>query len=182
VTDPFSVSSDRCTWQFCTANADLRHQRRGAQLCREHALFTWSIVEDEIRRSGMSPADLQAEREEQARAKEAERERIAVKNAELGTVYYLRVGDHIKIGFAGNLHQRLTAYPPGSVLLAVEQGSLDVEASRHREFADFLAAGREWFVPGARLMDHVASLAASNAHVQYSGWEKRPAPTRRQVA
>ena len=96
-----------------------------------------------------------------------------------GTVYYLGLGEHIKIGFASDLFQRLTSYPPGSVLLAIEDGSLNTEAQRHKDFADYLAAGREWFDPGPRLVDHVDKLAATQAHARYTGWEKRPAKTRR---
>lgn len=182
MSDPFTVSSAICTWQFCTTRADLRYQRRGVPFCREHTLLAWSVVEDEIRHSSMSPDELRAEREATEKAKETERAERAAKNAESGTVYYLKVGDHIKIGFASNLFQRLTSYPPASVLVAVEDGSLNLEAQRHREFADFLDAGREWFVQGDRLMAHIETLAATGAHVRYTGWEKRPATRRRSVA
>lgn len=179
MTDPFSVSSEPCTWQFCQTKADMTYLRRGAQLCREHALFVWSIVDEQVRESQLTRDDLIGRQRKLQAEKDAELEARVARSNEQGTVYYLRVGEHIKIGFAGNLHQRLTAYPPGTELLAVEEGSLKVEAQRHKEFADFLAAGREWFDPGERLMSHIGVLAASRAHVQYTGWEKQPAKTRR---
>lgn len=74
MSDPFSVSNARCTWQFCEARADLRYQRRGASFCREHALFAWAVVEDEIRHSGMTADQLRAEREATEAAKQAELE------------------------------------------------------------------------------------------------------------
>jgi hypothetical protein len=73
-------------------------------------------------------------------------------------VYYLRVGDLIKIGTATNLARRLAEYPPNAQLLAVEQGYLRKEAERLAEFAEHLSARREWFAPGPRLMAHIAAI------------------------
>lgn len=73
-------------------------------------------------------------------------------------VYYGQIGDHIKIGTTTNLKSRMVAYPPNRRLLATEPGYEDVEAARHREFADLLDMGREWFTPGARLINHINNL------------------------
>lgn len=180
--DPFSVSREQCAWFLCTTGADMSYQRRGARLCREHALFVWSIVDEQMRESQLTRDDLVARREAVEAEKEAELQRRVARRTVSGYVYYLRVGEHIKIGYASNLFQRLSSYPPGSVLLAVEVGTLQVEAQRHREFADLLAAGREWFEPGPRLMDLIEGLASKKTHVHFTGWEKRPARTRRERA
>lgn len=82
-------------------------------------------------------------------------------NAPLHRVYYVRVGNLIKIGTTGNLRQRLNAYPPGSELLASEPGGTDLEARRHRQFRHLLAARNEWFRPGGDLMDHIAALSST---------------------
>lgn len=66
-------------------------------------------------------------------------------------VYYVRVGECIKIGTTTNLPSRLKAFGP-SEFLACEPGGLTVEGRRHRQFASDLAAGREWFHPSPALM------------------------------
>ncbi|WP_205670219.1 GIY-YIG nuclease family protein [Amycolatopsis sp. CFH S0078] len=74
------------------------------------------------------------------------------------TVYYLRVGKLIKIGTTENLRRRLTQYPPGSELLAIEPGGENLEHRRHCEFRASLAERKEWFVPSPELIAHVNRL------------------------
>ncbi len=74
-----------------------------------------------------------------------------------GLVYYIRINGQVKIGYTANLKQRSRNYPPGSELLAVEPGSKDLEAQRHRQFARDLARGRE-FQESATLTEHIAGL------------------------
>lgn len=78
-------------------------------------------------------------------------------------VYYLRIGDHIKIGTTYRLDERVKAYPPGVRVLATEVGDRSVEGRRLRQFNEYLAYGREWFHPGARLLDHIAALRGEAA-------------------
>lgn len=73
-------------------------------------------------------------------------------------VYYLQVGDHIKIGCTVNIKQRLTGYPLNRRLLATEPGYELEEAHRLTQFAEFRDMGREWFRPGPRLVDHINRL------------------------
>jgi hypothetical protein len=73
-------------------------------------------------------------------------------------VYYLRVGDLVKIGTTNNLKRRLRAYPPGTVVLATETGSFQREAQRHEQFADYLAERKEWFTLGPDLIKHIEDL------------------------
>lgn len=85
-------------------------------------------------------------------------QRHAAANSRWHRVYYLRVGDMIKIGTTRNLQRRMAAYPPGSVLLAVEPGGEDVEAIRHRQFGHLLMERNEWFRPAPDLMAHIAEV------------------------
>ncbi|MBB4931860.1 hypothetical protein F4561_002680 [Lipingzhangella halophila] len=73
-------------------------------------------------------------------------------------VYYVQIGDAIKIGTTINVRQRMNGYPPNKRLLAVEDGGYDVEAERHRQFASFVAFGKEWFRPEAPLIKHINGL------------------------
>lgn len=75
-------------------------------------------------------------------------------------VYYVQVGEHIKIGTTTNIKSRMVAYPPNRRLLATEPGHEELEAERHREFSGLLDMGREWFRPGPALIDHINALRA----------------------
>lgn len=73
-------------------------------------------------------------------------------------IYYVQIGEHIKIGTTTNVKRRLAAYPPNRRLLATEPGHETLEAERHRQFAGLLDMGREWFRPGAALVEHINGL------------------------
>lgn len=79
------------------------------------------------------------------------------KRAESGIVYYIRFSDRVKIGFTTSLRSRLLALPVDEVL-AAEPGTYDLETERHRQFAQDLAAGREWFNLSDALRAHVTSV------------------------
>ena len=77
-----------------------------------------------------------------------------------GWIYYLRVGDKIKIGFSANVKRRLKSYPPESELLAVHPGTQELEKSLHKEFGHSLSDGREWFTPNLALTEHIDKVTA----------------------
>lgn len=72
-------------------------------------------------------------------------------------VYYLRLGDRVKIGTSRSPRQRLAALP-GEELLALELGDASLERARHREFAADRLGTSEWFALSAALRDHVARV------------------------
>lgn len=76
-------------------------------------------------------------------------------------VYYMKVNQYVKIGTAVDLNSRLSAYPPGTQVLATEPGSYELETKRLRQFSEYLAARREWFHPGPRLMQYIEGLRAA---------------------
>lgn len=78
-------------------------------------------------------------------------------------VYYVQVGELIKIGYSGRLAARIRSYPPDSTLLAVEQGTVRLERERLSQFAHLLAACKEWFRPAPDLLAHIASLQPAAA-------------------
>lgn len=77
----------------------------------------------------------------------------------LDVVYYLRLGERVKIGTTFAPRQRFAALPHDEVL-AFERGGRDLERRRHREFADDRLGTSEWFALGAGLRAHTAVLAA----------------------
>lgn len=76
-------------------------------------------------------------------------------------VYYVQVGDLIKVGTTSNMKRRLRAYPPNAVVLATEAGSFIRETERIEQFGEYLAGRREWFTAGPRLMAHIDGLRQS---------------------
>lgn len=75
-----------------------------------------------------------------------------------GRVYYVQVGEHIKIGCTVNLSGRLRDYPPNRRLLATEPGYEVLEGQRHEQFAEHRVMGREWYTPSVPLIAHINEL------------------------
>lgn len=82
-------------------------------------------------------------------------------------VYYVRLGEYIKIGTTVNLAKRLNALQADhdpDALLATEPGDRQVEAQRHGQFyEDRVFHNRELFRPSERLLEHIAALKAAHA-------------------
>lgn len=78
-------------------------------------------------------------------------------------VYYMLVGDRIKIGWSSNFNDRRRDYPPGSRLLALEPGNRALETRRHKQFKIYRANLVEWFWPGPLLMEHIEELHGLHA-------------------
>jgi len=87
-----------------------------------------------------------------------EAEKAALRQERDGFVYYIRIGERIKVGYSVDVKRRMRAYPPGSKLLAVEPGDRELEKARHRQFAGSRTDGREWFRPTQDLMELVQEL------------------------
>ncbi len=71
-------------------------------------------------------------------------------------VYYMRIGDRVKIGTSASLAQRLETINPEE-LMATERGDRRVESRRHRQFADLRVHG-EWFRLEGALIQHIDAL------------------------
>jgi hypothetical protein len=71
-------------------------------------------------------------------------------------VYYMRIGDRIKIGYSSSLRKRLESINPEE-LLAVEAGGMRREAERHAQFGHLRTHG-EWFRYEGALVEHIESL------------------------
>jgi len=71
-------------------------------------------------------------------------------------VYYMRIGDRVKIGMSTNLRKRLESINPEE-LLAIEKGGRPIEAARHKQFAGLRTHG-EWFRLEGALIEHIERL------------------------
>jgi len=74
-------------------------------------------------------------------------------------VYYMRLGDIVKIGTTTNVAKRAGSINPEGVM-AVEFGAVDVERARHNQFIDLHLHG-EWFRLDATLGSHVIEVRAA---------------------
>jgi hypothetical protein len=97
------------------------------------------------------------ERYEETEAARAERERAR------SVVYYVRLGDHVKIGYTTCLTARTSQLRVDrDMVLAVEPGWRELEAERHAQFADERQGRREDFNPSRRLLAHIEQVRAAN--------------------
>lgn len=71
-------------------------------------------------------------------------------------VYYMRIGNRVKIGFSTNLSERLKTFTPEE-LLAVEPGDIALERSRQARF-NALWTHAEWFRYEGELVEWVEEL------------------------
>lgn len=71
-------------------------------------------------------------------------------------VYYMRLGDMVKIGWTTNLPKRTRTINPQEVM-ATEPGDMKLERQRHRQFADLRVHG-EWFRYEGPLIQWIQAL------------------------
>jgi hypothetical protein len=116
---------------------------------------------------------VQLAHDEKRRATEAERARREAASRpplaesarqEEPVVYYVRLGNHIKIGYSTNLVGRLNALrAEASDVLAIEPGARRLEAQRHEQFKHLRIKTRwENFYPGADLEAHIVEIKATH--------------------
>lgn len=85
-----------------------------------------------------------------------EREIAATARHHGDLVYYMRLGNRIKIGTTTNLRGRLSSLQPEE-LLGTEAGDASLERERHRMFAHLRVCG-EWFRDDPSLRAHIARV------------------------
>lgn len=83
-----------------------------------------------------------------------EPDRFALKPGQV--VYYMRIGNRVKIGVTANLRSRIAAINPEEVMVT-EPGNRILEKVRHEQFSDLRVYG-EWFELGERLAVHIEEL------------------------
>lgn len=163
-----SYSDTRCRWQMCTAYVPYRFLNQNMHLCREHALWVWSIVNEQLTATDDIPeAEPPIIREDLPHVPEP------------GYVYYIRTGGRIKIGHTVNLWRRLSQYPPDIELLYVQTGTKELERSEHQRFRAYLADGREWFQDRPEVTAPIEEMASSTTGQGALGggfWRRRQAP------
>jgi len=126
-------------------------------ICGRHARQVWERFNqfaDSVRSNEISQLAVMLNEHDAVRRRSTRE----LAESQTGLVYYVQIGDNLKIGYTKNLPQRLAAYPPTRRLLATERGGWDRESQRLREFRHLLDAGNEWFHPGPDLIEHINEL------------------------
>lgn len=138
-------------------------------LCLKHLTMLVTNERPEFQRAVQNAAVMLSARHDQAMqeaqqalektARERERrERVNRIAAEIRSlVYYIRIGEYIKIGTSIRPKARIASYGVGE-LLAVEPGDRKIEEERLRQFAHLRAARREYFKPAEELMKHIKAV------------------------
>lgn len=86
-------------------------------------------------------------------------ERWEAKKAEHSVVYYVRIGEFIKIGYTTNLRNRMSGLRTDcSNVLATEPGGKELEAKRHAQFDKIRVGRREDFKPTLALIKHIEAV------------------------
>jgi hypothetical protein len=152
-----------CSWgrHRTYKHPELKEEYRHGSICLTCQVEIMANLESVVYMPQLSEAmHVKARKKwETKRAREAAEKPLRRKAPDmLGVVYYIRINGQVKIGYTSNLTQRSRHYPPGSELLAVEPGTRELEARRHRQFSRDLARGREWFHESDTIRDHVTAL------------------------
>lgn len=116
--------------------------------------------------------------EQEARRQRAEaKERRKAAYAEQSQVYYIRAGEHIKIGFSTNMKARLSQLRlDPSAVLATEPGGRELEKQRHHELRGYrVNTKREDFAPWAGLMAHIEAVRAEHGPPRITRYISVPA-------
>lgn len=135
----------------------------GSFICNSHfqqvmelgdSTLSRTDVESRIHKGWRQRSKLIAEREfvEELRRKS--------RSQQPGFIYYVQIGELVKIGYAGDVKRRMRGYPPHSRLLAVHPGTRETESEMHLKYRAFLRRGREWFDPHPVLMAHIDEVVA----------------------
>jgi len=109
------------------------------------------------RRHANSPEVHQREQEEVKERRKANPFEIAAGEV----VYYMRIGNRVKIGWSTNLPSRLCDINPEE-LMVTEPGNRILERVRHDQFAELRSHG-EWFRLEDRLSAHIEELRRAEA-------------------
>lgn len=109
----------------------------------EYVKQRWREIEAEMKAKRPSPEEeLRRERELAAHMRRREKRKRS------GYVYFIRSGDHVKIGFSSNVRSRLntirTACAEDTFVCHVVPGTPRKERVYHKRFAQYRVRG-EWF-------------------------------------
>lgn len=118
-------------------------------LCLTHATVVWR----QVQAVNGDPTVIETTHmlREKARARQSEEHEKAkvAKLADLnGDIYFVRVGDLIKVGWSREVWNRVKSYGASAEVLCCYPGTRNDETNLHRQLRPALAKGREWYHDG----------------------------------
>lgn len=120
-------------------------------ICYDHAALVWNqLAGFHAERGEFAQAIATVNEgiaERQSRTEEA-RKTAHLANVTDGTIYFVRLGGLIKVGWTRRLRSRLKSYGASAELLLTYPASRDDETNLHRQLRPALAKGREWYEDG----------------------------------
>jgi hypothetical protein len=150
-------------------------------LCTPHQVAVWEHVNDMLDDPDVSEtmAALKARREAillaQADAAQAQAELLRQQRAERqrdldapGDIYYARVGTLIKVGWTGDLYERIRSYGADAELLAHYKGTRRDETNLHRNLAPSRAKGREWYRDDAVIRAFISNVIREHGKPRFT--------------
>ena len=150
---PAPIGGMVCCWPRCDESRSAGFgDMPDFPLCATHAMHAFEAIVVEQRKLTTVIAVHEEKRNQNLPVSDRE------KRSHVGWVYFVRVGDRIKVGHAVDLSRRIKAYPPDSVLLAVMPGSRADEAALHQELTPWRTAGREWYQSSSGVMRRIEAV------------------------
>lgn len=125
------------------------------QLSQLHVLGLTHAITQQVMTKIIARAERWVERDAEQLSQMLDRERL-IAGAHGPIVYYMRIGNRVKIGTSANLRQRLETFNPEE-LMATEPGGHELERARHAQFHHLRTRG-EWFRHEAELAQHIEEL------------------------
>lgn len=159
---PHNVIGTHCTVEqknatFCDAPA---WPDAPFPICRHHAVelyMTMRGIHNDalVASSGLIPGMDAGGNPYQAELEQRISDRSAARRTG-DVVYYVRIGDSIKIGYTSQLDTRIKALRAAREnVLATEPGGRELEAKRHAQFGRLRKGRREDFEPSFALIQHI---------------------------
>lgn len=146
-----------CTWPDCHEYRarELHPDYADAPLCIGHIYAVWQRARDLAERKQVTNPAIVI-----GLQRGAKRVTLEQPVARSGWIYYLRIGDAIKVGYASHLGRRLRQYPPNSEFLMAHRGTRSDELALHGLFGHFRTAGREWYTDAPEILEHIEKMKA----------------------
>jgi hypothetical protein len=118
-------------------------------MCERHAIRVYRAVAAHIALADVDPSALAFD----GGTPDLER------STRLGSVYFVRLGDRVKIGFSAHLRKRMEVIPHEEFLGRIP-GTMRDEKNLHRRFAHLRTTG-EWFKADDELLTFIENATAA---------------------
>jgi hypothetical protein len=137
-------------------------------LCIAHIHETWRLAQEVADATNNRAATVEVE-------VAGKRVRQPRPTSRIGWIYYIRVGEHIKVGYASDLRDRLTnGYPPNAEFLAAHRGTMVDEKVAHSLLYLHRALRAEWYHPHPDVFAYIEQAKAQHGTVADPRRSTRP--------